>query len=347
MIYIGVDLHLRFCYMTVLDATGRVLHQGTVSSQPEKLAAFFQHWKGLACKKEEGEGRLEVVVEACGFWRGFRHTVEPLVDRLVLVHPSKVKAIASAALKNDKVDSAILAHLLRTNLLPEAWQSDEATAALREQMRLRVALGRQRARWKNQVHGALHQYGVRPPVSDLFGQRGRAWLAGAELRTGTRQVVNTCLSLIDTLSRQIAALDRQLAAQAQADPDVRCLMSIPGIGPCRGLLIKAEIGDIHRFPSKRQLFRYAGVVPGLRESAGKRRSGPITRAGSPLLRWALVGAAHNAPRTSPGARAYFERLAKHKPRHKARVALARKLLAAVDALWRHGVCFDEQVFAAM
>jgi transposase len=273
--------------------------------------------------------------------------VEPWVDRLVLVHPAKVKAIASAALKNDKVDSAMLARLLRANLLPEAWPADAVSEALREQMRLRVALGQQRAQWKNQVHGALHQHGLRAPVSDLFGTQGRAWLAQVELSAATRQVVDTCLELIDALGTRITALDRQLAAQAEADPDVRCLMSIPGIGPCRGLLIKAEIGNIHRFPSKRQLFSYAGLVPVVRESAGKSRRGPITRAGSPLLRWAMVQAAHSAPRSSPGARAYFERLARRKPRHKARVALARKLLAAVYALWHNGDCFEERIFAAM
>lgn len=97
MIYIGVDLHLRFCYMTVLDATGSVLHQGTVSSQPEKLAAFFQEWKRLACKKEEGGGRLEVVVEACGFWRGFRHTVEPLPGTVARKDGDAQAALQSAA----------------------------------------------------------------------------------------------------------------------------------------------------------------------------------------------------------------------------------------------------------
>jgi transposase len=332
--------------MTALEASGEILHQGAVSNRPEALVAYFQRWKSEeACRKRGG--RVEVAVETCGFWRGFRRTVEPLVDRLVLVHAAKVKAIAAAALKNDKVDSAMLAHLLRTNLLPEAWISDAATTALRDQMRLRVALSRQRAQWKNQIHGALHQQGVRAPRSDLFGKQGREWLAQVELGVATRLVVNTCLELIDQLSRQITALDRQVAAQAEADADVRCLMSIPGIGPCRGLLIKAEIGDIHRFPSKRQLFSYAGLVPVVRESAGKSRRGPITRAGSPLLRWAMVQAAHSATRCSPGARAYFERLAQRKPRHKARVALARKLLAAVHALWRHGVCFEEEVFAAM
>ena len=63
---------------------------------------------------------MQVAVEACGFWPAFREVVEPEVERLVLVHPQRVKAIASAKLKNDRVDSATLAHLLRCELLPES-----------------------------------------------------------------------------------------------------------------------------------------------------------------------------------------------------------------------------------
>jgi len=90
--------------------------------------------------------------------------VEPLVARVVLVHPQRVKAIASTKLKNDRVDSATLAHLLRAHLLPAAWEADRAARELRQEVRLRVALGQQRARSKNQVHAVLHQQGRRALV---------------------------------------------------------------------------------------------------------------------------------------------------------------------------------------
>ena len=171
MIYIGVDLHLRFCYMTVLDASGTIQRHGRVANDGVSLRQYFAGLKSSSKKEEE----TAVAVEACGFWAAFVEQVEPLVERVVLVHPAKVKAIASAKLKNDRIDSATLAHLLRANLLPEAWKADRATRDLREVLRLRVALGQQRTRWKNQVHATLHRHGLRPPVTDLFGLAGRAW----------------------------------------------------------------------------------------------------------------------------------------------------------------------------
>lgn len=96
-----------------------------------------------------------------------------------------------------------------------------------------------------------------------------------------------------------------------------------------------------------QVLDYAGLVPWVRESAGHQRRGGITPPGSPHLRWILTEAAIRAVQTAPAAPRYFERLARSKPRNVARVALARNLLGAVHALLRDGVCFDEEVFAAV
>src|SRR6476661_5699807 len=115
MIHVGVDLHQRFCYMTALEARGRILQAGAVTNEKLALRRYFRQFRG----KE-----VQVAVEACGFWPAFREVVEPEVKRLVLVHPQRVKAIASAKLKNDRVDSATLAHLLRCDLLPESWKAD-------------------------------------------------------------------------------------------------------------------------------------------------------------------------------------------------------------------------------
>jgi transposase len=342
MIYIGVDLHLRFCYMTVLDASGAILRQGRVANEPASLQAFFQTWKSPG--KEEP---IHVAVEACGFWPAFTESIEGQVDRIVLVHPARVKAIASAKLKNDRVDSATLAQLLRGNLLPEAWKADAATRDLRETLRLRVRLGQDRTRFKNQLHATLHQHGLHAPVSDLFGREGREWLATLALRPAARQAIDTALRMIDQLNREVQVLDRQLRQVAEGDADARFLMSIPGIGAFTAMVLKAEIGDIRRFPDKKSLFNYAGLVPVIRDSADHRHRGGITRAGSPLLRWVMSEAAMTASRYSPSVRAWYERLARRKHPHVARTALARKLLGAVWALWTHGVCFDERIFAAM
>lgn len=338
MIHVGVDLHQRFCYMTALNTSGKVIEAGPVANEKPALRRYFRQFRGR---------EVEVAVEACGFWPGFREVVEPEVKRLVLVHPQRVKAIASAKLKNDRVDSQTLAHLLRCDLLPESWKADRQTQARRQQVRLRATLVRQRTRLKNQVHAALHQQGLRSPVTDLFGRRGRHWLVEVKLPERARETVNVCCRMIDNYTEEIEKQNRQLSVEARRDARARWLTTIPGIGVYSAMLLLAEIGDIQRFPDKQALCSYAGLVPRVRESAGKATRGGITRQGSPWLRWIMVEAAQVATRTSPGAGKYFLQLRRRKHPHVARVALARKLLCAVYALLHDGVAFQESVFAAV
>jgi len=338
MIHVGVDLHQRFCYMTALEARGKMIQAGPVTNEKLALRRYFQQFRGKD---------VQVAVEACGFWPAFREVVEPEVARLVLVHPQRVKAIAWAKLKNDRVDSETLAHLLRCDLLPESWKADRETQARRQQVRLRATLVRQRTRLKNQVHAVLHQQGLRSPVTDLFGKRGRWWLAQVKLPAQARESVNVCLRLLDGYSEEIQKQNLQLSERAKQDKRVEWLLTIPGIGECSAMMVLAEIGDIGRFHDADALCSYAGLVPRVRESAGKAARGGITRQGSSWLRWMMVEAAQVATRSSPAARRYYEKLLRKKHKHVARVALARKLLIAVYVLLQDGAVFDEDKFAAV
>jgi len=323
--------------MTALEARGKMLQAGPVTNERVALRRYFRQFRGQ---------EVQVAVEACGFWPAFREVVEPEVKRLVLVHPQRVKAIASAKLKNDRVDSQTLAHLLRCDLLPEAWKADRETQARRQQVRLRTMLVRQRTRLKNQVHAVLHQQGLRSPVTDLFGKRGRQWLAGVKLPEQARESVQACLRMIDHYGEEIQKQNLQLSVKAGEDERVRWLKTIPGIGECSAMMLLAEIGDVGRFGSKEALCSYAGLVPRVRESAGKAARSGITRQGSSALRWIMVEAAQVATRCSVAAKRYYERLLRKKHKHVARVALARKLLIAVYALLHDGVVFEEEKFAA-
>ena len=338
MIHVGVDLHQRFCYMTALEATGKVVQAGTVSNERLALRRYFRQFGGQ---------KVQVAVEACGFWPAFREVVEPEVKRLVLVHPQRVKAIASAKLKNDRVDSETLAHLLRCDMLPESWKADGETQGRRQQVRLRATLVRQRTRLKNQVHAVLHQQGQRSPVTDLFGKRGRLWLQVVKLPPAARESVNACLRMIDAYGGEIEKQNLQLKEKAKQDERTRWLQSIPGVGEYSAMMLLAEIGDIARFARAEALCSYAGLVPRVRESAGKTARGGITRQGSPWLRWIMVEAAQVATRSSPAVKRYYERLLRKKHKQVARVAVARKLLVAVYALLHDGALFDEEKFAAV
>ena len=333
MIHVGVDLHQRFCYMTALDSRGKQLNAQAVPNETAALQAYFRQFKKP----------VRAVVEACSFWPAFRQAVGKQVE-LRLAHSQQVKAIAAAKLKNDRIDSATLAHLLRCDLLPEAWMADETTRELRLQVRTRATLVRQRTRLKNQVHAILHQHGLKHGVTDLFGKAGRHWLEQAPLGHKARQAVTMYLELIDGFTVHVRQQDQEVKQFVGTDPRAKWLMTIPGIGPYSAMLLLAEIGDIGRFADKGALSNYAGLVPWVRESADKRRSGGITRVGSPWLRWIMVEAAQVAVRTSVPVRQYFERLQKRKHRNVAIVAVARKLLVAVWAILQHGECFDEARF---
>jgi hypothetical protein len=112
--------------MTALEASGKARQSGAVNHEKLAWKRYFRQFRGRG---------VPVAVEACGFWPAFGEGVEPEVKRLVLVHPPRVKAIASAKLKNDRGDSETLAHLRRGDLLPESWKADRETQARRQQVR--------------------------------------------------------------------------------------------------------------------------------------------------------------------------------------------------------------------
>lgn len=312
------------------------MKQGQVVNEGPALRAWLRQLPGPR----------QVVMEASGFWPAFQRAVEPEADRMVMVHPQRMKAIASARLKNDKVDSEALAQLSRADLLPKAWMADESTQQPRLKMRLRVTLGRQRAQMKNQLQAVLHQEGFLKPVTDLFGKKGRAWLSGIGWSEAGRSTVDLWLRLIDRIDAGLEELRKAIEAMAAHDARARWLMTIPGIGAYSAMPIVGEIGDVGRFENKRALASYAGLTPMVRESAGKRKRGAIGHQGSGMLGWIMLQVAQVAARCSPAARAWYQRLKQRKPAQMAKIALARKLLMAVWALLRHGVCFDEQVFAS-
>lgn len=333
--HVGVDLHQRFCYLTAVDASGKTVKQSQVVNEGAALRAWLR----------QVPGPRQVVMEASGFWPAFARAVEPEAERLVMVHPQRMKAIASARLKNDRVDSETLAQLSRAELLPEAWMADERTQQTRLLTRLRITLGQQRAKAKNQLQAVLHQEGFLKPVADVFGKTGRAWLATLALSPAGRVVVEVWLRIVDQMTEAIAAQEKALEQMAKADVRAKWLETVPGIGPYSAMVILAEVGEIERFQSKRALASYAGLTPSVRESAGKRKRGGIGHHGSGTLRWILLQVAQVAARCSPAARAWYLRLKQRKPAQVALIALARKLLTAVWALLRHGVCFDETAFA--
>jgi len=252
------------------------------------------------------------------------------------VHPWKTRAIASARIKHDKLDSRVLAELLRTGFLAEAWIAPRAVREQRQLLRYRVHTVQWATRAKNCIHAILNRNGLRPPLRSPFGPQGREFLTQVELPGTDRWEVDGQLARLDLLGQQLAALAREVRRRGRVSPVVRALERIPGIGPFIALLLEAEIGDIQRFPTAKHLASYTGLVPSLYASGEHRWGGAITKQGSTVLRWALVQAAHRAA-LSPQFQGFYQRQRARHGAGKATVALARKLAVIAYYRWRQAL----------
>jgi transposase len=313
-VYVGIDVHRKRSQVAVIDAMGEVLVNRNV---PNGVEPILEVIGGLppgtpaAFEAAFGTGWLVELLEGYGF--------DPH-----LVHPLRCKAIASARLKNDKIDAEILAQLLRADLLPEAWIAPPAVRQLRALLRHRVQLVRLRTLLRNRIHAVLADHGYGRPAGCWSGP-GRDWLASLPLPAASREVVEDGLALIDATEARIDRLDGEIRQRARSDPRVKVLTQLPGVGPFTALVILAEIGDITRFPTARKLASWAGLTPTVRGSDRVAHYGHISKQGSVWLRWVLCEAAQTAKR-SPQFAAGYQAIAQRRGKKIATTAVARKLL---------------------
>lgn len=328
--YAGLDLHKSMSVLVVKDADGHLVRQGRVPNDLLALQQFFGH-----CHDQP----VTVALEATTNYAWMYDTLESLGHTVKLAHPLKVRAIASARIKTDRIDAGILCDLLRSDLLPTSYVPPPPVRALREIVRHRLRLVHDRTQVKNRLTTVLTKVNLVAPGTDPFGVKGRAWLATVPLSPVMAWQRDDGLTQLAGLTAQIQRVDRELARQAKLEPQVARLTAIPGIGVFSALLILAEIGDIARFPSAKQLVSYAGLAPGVYQSADTRHSRGITRQGSRYLRWILTQNAQHAIRRPGPLRNTYVRLAKAKGHGKAIVAVARKLLVGLYAVLHDGKPF--------
>jgi len=275
-VYVGIDVHRKRSQVAVIDAKGEVLANRNVPNGVEpilKVIGGLPPGTPAALEAAFGTGWLVELLEDYGF--------DPH-----LVHPLRCKAIASARLKNDKVDAAILGQLLRADLLPEAWIAPPPVRQLRALLRHRVQLVRLRTLLRNRIHAVLADHGHDRPAGCWSGP-GRAWMASLQLPAVSREVVDDDLALIDALETVIDRLDWEIHQRARSGPRVKVLTQLPGVGPFTALVILAEVGDVSRFGSARKLASWAGLTPTVRGSDRVAHYGHIWKAG---LGVAAVGA---------------------------------------------------------
>jgi transposase len=283
------------------------------------------------------------VLEATRNWPFMYDMLAEHVERVELAHPKEVKAIANAAVKTDRIDANVLAHLARMNYLPTAYAAPKEFRDLRLYTRHRSWLIGHRTQAKNRIQAVLASYNLVSPVSDLFGAKGREFLEEVkeDLRPAAQRVIMDNLSLIYRLDEQIMELEQEIPLTEEQAHNIQLLMSIPGVGKVTALTILAEVGQISRFNSPKSLCNWAGLTPRVRKSDAIVRHGKISKQGSAYLRSAMGQAAMVASRFSPRWYRVHEQLAKRCGKRGAKVAVARRLLTVIYYMLKRGQVYQE------
>lgn len=301
---IGLDVHREFAEVAIWE-DGIVRSAGRIATTPDALRLFAES----LCEHDE------VALEATGNTHAIVRLLERHVARVVVSNPRKTRVIAEARVKTDKVDAQVLAQLLAAGFLPTVWVADEETQSLRRQVARRAHIVRQRTRLKNRVQAILHRNLVpRCPAADLFGHKGRRWLAEQELPLDERRSVEALLRQLDFYAEELRLIETDLARVALAREEVKRLMTIAGVDAAVALSIVAAVGDFSRFPSPDKLVSYLGLNPRVRQSGSHPAvHGRITKQGRAHARGMLVEAAFAASK-APGPAARLLRTHPRPPR---------------------------------
>jgi transposase len=328
--YVGLDVHKEYCL------AGRKVREERFCSTGLGLRNFVN-----SLTPED-----KVVIEACGMWT---HIYDALVEREIevkLAHPLKTKAIASARIKTDRIDANILAHLLRANLIPEAWIPPAEIRELRTITRYRASLVKLQTEVKNQVHALLMRNGIEyNEFSDLFGKAGQKFLMNLDckLKQVDSAILRSCMGTLAYLGPEVTRVSDHIASVVKGNEDVKLLMTIPGIDVYSAALSVAEIGDIRRFPTYKQLCSYAGIVPSVHRSGKTVIYGHITKQGSRWLRWILAQVVkHLINRPGKLHDFYIRMVRRGKGKNVGRVALERKLLRVIWCMLSRREPFREE-----
>lgn len=323
--FIGLDVHKRTTLCCEMSPTGYIQRVHEFPSTPGELEAY-----GRKLGKED-----EIALEATTNCFAFAKVLKKYAGRVAISNPMQTKAIAWARIKTDKVDAQVLANLIRTGFLPEVWEPDEETQKLRRRVAHRESLGKMRTSVKNQIHSILHRNLVEPgEQTDMFGKEGLKFLG--ELCENTKAMpdderwqLKQELKLLKIIGEQIDEAEKYLAKETVENPQVRTLMTLPGISYYSASGLLSAIGCIERFPSPKKLASYFGLNPQVMQSGDHCWTGKISKRGRTNARWLLVEASQHAVKAPGPLQAFFQKIIKKKCRNIAIVAVARKLTSII------------------
>ena len=304
MYYTGIDQHKRTSYLTTVDSKGVILKQANVKNTSHDILNYFHQFNGNHI----------ATVETTGGWYWMSDLLESNCIKLSLAHAKFIKAIAYAKVKTDKVDSQILAQLLRMDFIPEAHKIDHDIRPLRDTLRARLRLSQKRTSALNFMHRMLEKFNIDEPQGlDLY--------YSLQYQQFDEQAT--------LLKEQMLTLEKSLYPKLITNDDIQRLLWIPGIGKMNAFTLLLEIGNINRFPSEGNFFSYSRLVPAASNSGGKTRQKSTPKDGNKYLKIVFSDAAIHAVHYYPVIRKFYESKLRKKNKMVAKTIVSKEIARIV------------------
>ncbi|MBD3557535.1 IS110 family transposase [Planktothrix sp. FACHB-1355] len=332
-LYIGVDFHPYQQTLVWCDTETGETETHTLSHEVEQVRAFYEQLKPAI-----------VGVEASSKALWFEHLLAQTNHQLEVGNPLLIRRRATSRHKSDRRDAELILDLLMKGEFPSIWRRSPENTEVLEILKLRDSLVRQQTQTLNRLKALATNVGLLKGrmKADYFQAQFKE-LAVDEV-TGLQR--SQLLKMVESFNERIGQLESWLRQKAENDERVQLLLTQPGVGYLTALAVVNSIGEMTRFthPTK-QVPAYLGLEPLERESAGKRKSASISRAGNSITRYLLGQAGHLSARSDEKLKAFYKRMAKKKARGVAKMATARKLLVKLVIMWRDQISaaeFDER-----
>jgi transposase len=328
--YAGIDVSLELSSVCVVDATGRIVREAKVPSEPEALVGFLG---------QLGLPLTRVGLEAGPLSQWLHAGLTGAGLEAVLLETRQVKAALSAMIvKTDRKDARGIAQLLRMGWYRPVHRKSPPAQEVRALLVGRKLLQGKLVDVELSIRGLLRGFGLKlgEVSKGRFAARVRELVAGQPM---LERVVEPMLRVRDVLRAEYQVLHRAVLAIVREDAVCRRLMTVPGVGALVAVTFASAVDDPARFRRSRALGAHFGLTPKRYQSGETDVTGGISKAGDGMVRAALYEAAH-AMLTRTGRFSTLKRwaleVAKRRGMKRAKVALARKLSALLHRLWVDG-----------
>ncbi len=329
-VYCAVDFHARQQTISYCDTADGEIHRRELHHQQDDVRGFYAQF----------QGEVIVGLEASGYSAWFEEMLEELQHTVWLGDPAEIRRKAPRRQKNDRRDADLILDLMLKGDFPKLHRFSAESRMVLRQLRYRHKLVKVRTIAKNSLHAISINAGL-PMKRGLLTARGTERLQALALPPVLAQQRKEWLELVTVINQRITQVEAALELVAKDDAAVALLRTHPGIGLLTALGLRYTLMPVTRFSTTRKITAYVGLDCMEDTSAGIRRMGSISKAGSRLLRFLLNEAGHTACRKDPDLKRFYQRLVHRRDRPKAKVAVARKLLVRSFIMLRDQIDYAE------